>query len=189
MYKEMLERMFPTREKRMNFMANCALTFGLRIDGLSEVMGEDKDKLYNDYVNKSVYGRPLEFLFNHGFVIQEEAMNNFVDFFTRLTNAYLNKDVELIHEVLLEISDKKALDFRAKHAKGGIISDEEILTIVEYQLKYGLPTNVVTQHFKISRSNYCQRVVALEDKYPKQVSNYYYVSDYYQNVGKRRYAN
>lgn len=188
MYKEMLERMFPTKEKRMNFMANCALTFGLKLEGLSEVMGEDKGKLYSEFY-KSVYSDCLIFLFNHGFVIQEEAMANFKDFFTRLTDAYLNKDTELIHEVLLEISDKKAMDFRAKHVSGGKISDEEILTILDYQLKYGLPTTVVTQHFKINRNNYYQRVVALEEKYPKQVSNYYYVSDYYQNVGKRRYTN
>lgn len=187
MYKEMLERMFPTKEKRMNFMANCALTFGLRIDGLAEVMGEDKDELYKDYTSKSVYFTSLDFLFNHGFVAQEEALNNVVDFITRLSNAYLNKDKELIHEILKELSDKKALDFRSKHVSGEKISDEEILAVLKYQLKYGLTDKAVVEIFKISKAKYSGRVHQLEDRYPKLVSYYDYITDYYLNVGKRKF--
>ena len=187
MYKEMLEKMFPTRKKRMNFMANCALTFGIRLDLLSEIMGENKEELYKEYIYKSIYSTSLNFLFNHGFSSQEEAIKNFGDFFTRLNDAYLNKDTELIHEVLQEISDKKALDFKSKHGPNGKINDDEILTVLNYQLKYGLPTTIVSEFFNINRNTYYKRVVALEDNYPKLVSGYYYLSDYYQNLGKRRH--
>ena len=38
--------MFPNVEKRRKFIINCSLTFGLRLETLAEILGENKEKIY-----------------------------------------------------------------------------------------------------------------------------------------------
>ena len=38
--------MFPNVEKRRKFIINCSLTFGLRLETLADILGENKEKIY-----------------------------------------------------------------------------------------------------------------------------------------------
>lgn len=192
MFKEMLERMYPTWQKRLDFMARCALTFGLRLDSLATIMGEDAQKLRNSFIQQTRYSCNLSYLFDHGYVLADEAMANFKEFFARLGNAFLNKDKEEMVKILNEVGDKKAMELRKKIQEnpGSKLSEEDLLVMLNYQLKYFLPSEATANFFGINRSNYIRRVLKLEDKYPKLLSNYHYVVDYYRNLytrGKGRY--
>ena len=70
---------------------------------------------------------------------QQEAVMEFESFFERLKVASLTKDKNKITIVLEEISDKEAKKIAKRDlSKLQILTDEEILTILKYQIKYML---------------------------------------------------
>lgn len=185
--------MYPTKAKRINFLAKCALTFSLDLDSLSEVTGLDKDKLYTDLLNFYEGNRSsLMYLFKHNFFNQDATKANFINYFRRLTAAYLNKDKKAISLILLEISDKEAIDAKeeiqinkAKYGNNVPFTEEQILAILKYQLKYGLSGYAISRIFVIDRTKYYSKVLELEDKYPQLLSQYHYLTDALHKSGRK----
>lgn len=183
--KELLFKMYPTREKRLKFMANCALSFGIRLDLLSELLGEDKNELYKEYQKRDIYNvDSLNFLFHHGFKLQDEAKQDFLAYFSRLSEAFLKNDRGKCQEILKELSkiDAAVLKFKKSHKFGAQITEEDILNILKFQLKYGITSKCAAEFAGISACSYINKVDLLKDKYPELISNYHYVADFWQNL-------
>lgn len=177
-----LSQLFPTKSKRMIFIAKCALTFGIRLDTLSELLKIDKNELYNDLL---LYNRDiacnLEMLFVHGMIAQEEAIASFEIFFNKLCEAARSHNKESVKAVMGEICDKKAVELKNKPRNAGDrLTDEEILIIVKYQLKYLESTKSITNFFNINYGSYLKRVKGLGNEYAKLISDFEYLCDYYR---------
>lgn len=61
-----------------------------------------------------------------------------------------------------------------KKRKNGVnrLSEEDVLIILKYQLKYLLSTSKIEKIFQVHHSSYIPRVQSLREKYPVLVSQY-----------------
>ena len=95
-----LYQMFPTKSKRMVFLAKCSLTFGLRLDALSELLKMDKDELLKEIILYNQALRESLFLvFRHGMKLQDQAKNEFIEYFNQLCTFSVNKDMEKMYRI------------------------------------------------------------------------------------------
>lgn len=174
-----LYQMFPTKSKRMVFLAKCSLTFGLRLDALSELLKMDKDELLKEIILYNQALRESLFLvFRHGMKLQDQAKNEFIEYFNQLCTFSVNKDMEKVKELLGVINDKDVIALRGKKRKEKL-SDEDVLTILKFQLKYMLDTTTIGKIFEIDRKSYARRVRNLDEKYTNLISDFDYLSDFY----------
>lgn len=166
--------MFPNVEKRRKFIINCSLTFGLRLETLAEILGENKEKIYGELLFATDYMRnSLLALFELGMNVQEDAKKEFIEFFNELVEANKKKDKEKIIELLNVISDKDAMSVIKKRQNGvNRLSEEDVLIILKYQLKYLLSTAKIEKIFQVHHSSYIPKVQSLREKYPVLVSQY-----------------
>lgn len=166
--------MFPNVEKRRKFIINCSLTFGLRLETLAEILGENKEKIYGELLFATDYMRnSLLALFELGMNVQEDAKKEFIEFFNELVEANKKKDKEKIIELLNVISDKDAMSVIKKRQNGvNRLSEEDVLIILKYQLKYLLSTAKIEKIFQVHHSSYIPKVQSLREKYPILVSQY-----------------
>ena len=179
--------MFPTRQKRINFLTNCILTFGLRLETLSHLLGKDVEILAKEIESGNQLYTYISNVFKHGMKHQQEAVMEFESFFERLKVASLTKDKNKITIVLEEISDKEAKKIAKRDlSKLQILTDEEILTILKYQIKYMLSVTQTADIFKLDRHRYAKRVRKLEDDYTNLVSDFNYISDFYYNSNSHK---
>ena len=114
--------MFPNVEKRRKFIINCSLTFGLRLETLADILGENKEKIYGEllYATDYMYSSLLT-LFELGMNVQEDAKKEFIEFFNELVEANKKKDKEKIIELLNVISDKDAMSVIKKRKNGYLL--------------------------------------------------------------------
>lgn len=175
-----LYQMFPTRQKRTSFLTNCILTFGLRLNTLSYLLGKDVDTLAKEIQSGNSMYTFVSNVSNHGMKNQREALIEFEDFFERLKVASLTNDKNKISVVLEEISDKEAKKIAQRDlSKVKQFTEEEILILLKYQIKYMLSAMQMETIFHIENSNYARKVRKLQDKYPKLVSYFDYLLDFY----------
>ena len=174
---KILYRMYPIKDKRNMFIARCALTFGLNLDALSMLLGKSTEEVYRTYTN---LGSNLDFyidrLFLYCYKRQDIAISEFNDFFSRLTDRFLERDKEGLIEILKEIGDSEVLKLKKEPNEQRRYSDEEIAMMLKYQLKYFLNATQTANFFGILPSTYSSRVRALKDKYPELLVGYNYVT-------------
>lgn len=171
--KNRLNKMFPRKDRQINFLTNCALTYGLRIETIADFFGDNPTDLLRNFQSGNSLYNNLSNVFKHGMKPQQEAVAEFENFFERLTKASINKDKEKITEILEEISDKKALKIANRDkTKQLTLTDEEILIILKYQLKYFLSTEKIEKIFHVHHTIYSKKIENLKTEYPKLVSQY-----------------
>lgn len=179
---KLLEKIYPTFEKRYAFLSKCVLVFGLNLDALSELLQIDGKTLYNNFLKCNLRNiNSVTFVLYHGFQTKEKSQERFREFFASLSTAIMKKDMNKAQELINTLGDTKAINVKAKHAKKENLTNEDILVILKYQLKYCCSTETVCSSFKMSKNNYIKRVMELEDQYPEYINNFYYLEDYYNN--------
>lgn len=164
--------MFPKKEVRIAFITQSILTFGLTLETTSLLLNADKDYLYSKLSDGNQFYRSLTRTFNHTLKDQEKAKERYISYFNSLKEAHQNKDKEKIRELLRVINDKDASIIRKERKKGESLTDNNILIILKYQLKYMLTSAEISRMFDLSRNNYRERVKRLENKYPELVAEY-----------------
>ncbi len=184
-----INKIYPSIDKRYRFIACCALTFGIRLQKLSEIFGIEEEMLkknLNTYAAKQYDS--LCRLFNHGMTMQDDAEARFREYFSKLYKAFENrgKNPHKVSDLLSVLSDKKALDFKKRHQTSKTITDEDVYVLLKFQVKYLLGPSGMSQIFDIDRTAYSRRVRKLEDKYPELVADFedlcaYYHSTYVKN--------
>lgn len=179
-----LYQMFPTKEKRNHLLSQCVLTYGLSLDSLCNTLNLNKEKTFDDLVVRNIkYYESVEKVFKFGMKRQEDAIKNFVDFLANLIKAYEGKNKTEIANILNELSDKKAICIAKRpDSKGKKLSDEQILAILKYQIKYMLETKSIARIFNIDRGTYSSRVRNLGPEYANLISDFDYLSDFYHNA-------
>lgn len=176
--------MYPTKEKRLLFLAQSALTYGVNLDSLCEMLDKKNEEAKKKFEaemleeNRNFYNS-LIYLFHHCPTNQSIAKRKYVEYFNNLVNAAKKKDKGQIKELISVIRDDKANNLKNKYREPGYyLNEEELLTIVNYQIKYGMDAKRAAALFNIDYHTYLTRVRKLEDKYPELISYFNYLADY-----------
>lgn len=195
--KKYLWKMFPLKEKRNEFFIDCILTFGLRLSSLSKIFGYTYVELFKLVVYGNEYKQvSLNKVLNYGVIGDIEAEKNFLKFFQELVLTYQRREVAYkeknvkkymeekarYEEILDQLSDKRAISLMRKNKivkPGTHLTDEEIIIILKYQIKYLLSSRQIEKLFPIDNSNYSKRVKKLEN--PQLISYYNSLSDFFNN--------
>ena len=187
--------MFRQKEKRMNFIAKCILVFDVRTSTLSRLLKMDEDELVRQLYDTKYapYFLGGEAIF---YVPEEEAEQNFLDYFNNLRSAYSNKDVEKYNELLHIINDAGIKTLKGKRKQGLPLTEQEFVKKLKYQVKYRLPVIKIANDFDYSLGHYKHMLKRLEKKeiYQEIISKVRALNDYnrkwidlaYRESGKQR---
>lgn len=164
--------MFPKKEVRIAFITQSILTFGLTLETTSLLLNADKEYLHSKLSDGNQFYRSLTRTFNHTLKDQEKAKEKFISYFNSLKEAHQSKDKDKIRELLRVINDKDASTLMKEKKKGEPLTDNDILIILKYQLKYMLTSVTISKMFDFDRRNYGERVKRLESEHPELVAEY-----------------
>ena len=157
--KTFLNKIYPTEEKQYKFLAHCMLFFKLHLYKVGNLFQIDENTLYEN-INKYCpnLGKYLEKLFIYNKKNQDEAFKNFFEYYKNLFSAVKANDENEVKKLFAMIGDSKAAELKRTRKKGDLISEEDIETLVMYQLKYSLTINDIAKSFNIQRAHYSIRV-------------------------------
>ena len=179
-----ITKIFTSEKGRQNFIVMSMLTFGLTSDTMANLLGMPTDEFQKQYIwtselNDSLYRRSQNIANT-----QEEAVVKFKNFFRRLCLAYLDRNKDLVKEILHEINDALASEVLKTRKSGRPLTDFECLTILKYQIKYALSITTVARIFSVNRVLYSQRIEEILEQYPEYRSAYEVLSDSHLNNWK-----
>lgn len=162
-----LNAIYSTVQEQYRFLINAALYFHLHLDTLSLLFQIDEKELLNNMLK---YGSrcydSLKTLLYHDTKDQSVAKLNFVNYYRELIEAIRHKNMETRNKLIALIGDKKAIELnkRIKETKNNNIvislNEEDIVTLIQYQLKYLLTTKDIAYMFNLDRNNYQRRVAS-----------------------------
>lgn len=182
-----INRMFPSQKGQQNFMNLSILTFGLTLDTIADLTDMSKEDFYKKYIYYSSLCEAVNRRWQHIANTQEEAAFNFKDFVRRLMIAYIARDSEAFTKITHEITDHDALGIIRGRKKGGSLTNENILVILKYQIKYGLSNTDISQICSMDRSRYGKKVEALIEEYPEYRHAYETLVDAHVKTGQYYY--
>ncbi len=183
-----LKVMFPNDLKRKQIISLCVLTYQLSVESLEELLGIDKETLYNSLTNANGnLGSHVDFVFRHYCETQDVAKEKFIKFYERLLRAFKYRNKKLFIAILSEIDDSQYINFKNNHKLGSSYTDEEILMIVKYQIKYSLTLQSLLYTFHISRKVYSRRLKEIFPNYPDLQTKYEFLMDFYRKSSKNEW--
>ncbi len=137
-------------------LLHLALSFRAKFETINALFGLSMyDILNSNDLNE--YYDALKYLNIESFD-QEIAKNNIINFYNQYVQCLRKKDIEGIRLLLRNITDHYAQALRKKKEGDGIFTDEDILTMLKYQLKYGLKIKQISSIFMIDRNTYAERI-------------------------------
>lgn len=180
-----LVMMFRQKEKRMNFIAKCILVFDVRTSTLSRLLKMDEGELIRQLYDTKYapYFLSGEAIF---YVPEEEAEQNFLNYFNQLEVLYLNKDIEGYNKLLDVINDKGIKEIKIKrsfeHPKP--LTNSEFIAILNYQVKYRIPSTDAIAMFRFTTQSYKNKIIKLEQsgKYANLIKKIYILNDHEEKV-------
>lgn len=174
-----LDALYKDPEKQYKFIVHAALTFRLHLDTLSQLLQIDENEMLENMI-RIVPGayEAITFLLYHDVCDQNTARQEFLEYYRELINAIRTKDSESKKKLISVVSDARVAKIKNEREAGDLISDEEILAILNYQIKYALKQDEVADMFKINRSNYAKRALKLLESDTGLYKKYEYLSDY-----------
>ena len=183
-----LRVMFPNDLKRKQIISLCALTFQLSVESLEELLGIDKEILYNNLaVANGNLGSHIDFIFKHYCETQDVAKEKFIKFYERLLRAFRYRNKKLFIAILSEIDDSYVVNLKNNHKLGSSYTDEEILMIVKYQIKYSLTMQSLLNTFHISKKVYTARLKEILPNYPDLQTKFEFLMDFYRKSSKDKW--
>lgn len=187
---------FKNKKSQKEFLINCALTFRLHIDLLTELFQYEevfdvntKEELYSALVsyNYSIHNA-MVYLLDIDNYNQELAMNEFKKFYAKFLISLKTKNKVYI-DYLNELNNHKFLEIIEKDS--GTYNDDEYFSIVKYQLKYALSIREISRIISRSHSGYVYRAKKVLQDYPELLESYnrlieFNNENYKQNINEGR---
>lgn len=154
-----LDVIYSDYNKQMQFLTHLILHFRVQLPLLCELFGFEQNKILDELLKFNEDSKfSIEYLFFTDTYNQELAKENVINYYRDLINAISKKDIATKNVLIREIGDTKIKMFKEQHKYGDIKSDEEILTLLDYQLKYAISSKKLAEKYKFSRVQYMRRV-------------------------------
>ena len=183
-----LEKLFPTEEVRKRFITMAILEFQLSVDDLEDLLGIDKKIIYEEFVygNRNI-GENVKKEFDFYGELPGVAKERFLTYLNRLQRAIKYGNEKLAKSILEELYDKEIVKFKRNHEFGERISDEEILAMVKYQIKYSLTMQSLLNTFHINKKVYSRRLKEILPNYPDLQTKFEFLMDFYRKSSKNEW--
>ena len=183
MRKIVLNNLFKSNLNQKSFILETALVFRLNLDSLFLLY--DIDQIFNVSTKEELYKKmltdyymidySLKYLFSNDNTDQNIAINNFINYYNKLMIA-LKMHNETYKEYLDMLSDHEINDIKSKETFE--LTDNDYLTILNYQLKYAIPTRMIEKEFDIYRTTYTRRINKLLEQNPILQEKYQNLMNY-----------
>lgn len=183
MRKIVLNNLFKSNLNQKSFILETALVFRLNLDSLFLLY--DIDQIFNVSTKEELYKKmltdyymidySLKYLFLNDNTDQNIAINNFINYYNKLMIA-LKMHNETYKEYLDMLSDHEINDIKRKETFE--LTDNDYLTILNYQLKYAIPTRMIEKEFDIYRTTYTRRINKLLEQNPILQEKYQNLMNY-----------
>lgn len=183
MRKIVLNNLFKSNLNKKSFILETALVFRLNLDSLFLLY--DIDQIFNVSTKEELYKKmltdyymidySLKYLFSNDNTDQNIAINNFINYYNKLMIA-LKMHNETYKEYLDMLSDHEINDIKRKETFE--LTDNDYLTILNYQLKYAIPTRMIEKEFDIYRTTYTRRINKLLEQNPILQEKYQNLMNY-----------
>ena len=183
MRKIVLNNLFKSNLNKKIFILETSLVFRLNLDSLFLLY--DIDQIFNVSTKEELYKKmltdyymidySLKYLFSNDNTDQNIAINNFINYYNKLMIA-LKMHNETYKEYLDMLSDHEINDIKRKETFE--LTDNDYLTILNYQLKYAIPTRMIEKEFDIYRTTYTRRINKLLEQNPILQEKYQNLMNY-----------
>lgn len=183
MRKIVLNNLFKSNLNQKSFILETALVFRLNLDSLFLLY--DIDQIFNVSTKEELYKKmltdyymidySLKYLFSNDNTDQNIAINNFINYYNKLMIA-LKMHNETYKEYLDMLRDHEINDIKRKETFK--LTDNDYLTILNYQLKYAIPTRMIEKEFDIYRTTYTRRINKLLEQNPILQEKYQNLMNY-----------
>lgn len=183
MRKIVLNNLFKSNVNQKSFILETALVFRLNLDSLFLLY--DIEQVYNVSTKEELYKKmltdnymidySLKYLFSNDNTDQNIAINNFINYYNKLMIA-LRMHNGTYKEYLDMLSDQEINDIKKKETFE--LTDNDYLTILNYQLKYAIPTRMIEKEFDIYRTTYTRRINKLLEQNPILQEKYQNLMNY-----------
>jgi len=166
-----LDVIFDDEEKQMEFLIHLMLTFRVKLSLIEQMFQINKNLLKRKLSEDIKFFDALSYLNFNDETNQEEARENVRYFYKELHNAF--KDNIKKNILFNMISDEKINIIKNSNKSIDILSNDEIISILKYQLKYALNNDQLVNEFNMDMEKYRERiqVVLLENELLNQRYN------------------
>ncbi len=163
------------------FIAKVSLTFGFKYSTISNLFRYplfDVDKLLRegfkeDNMNNARIKDAIDKLFYWSFKDQDAALKEYNDYINALYQAYYNKDLKKIKELVDFINDIPFYQFKENRKDNSPLTNEDIITILRFELKYFYTPVELCAFLNISVKEYTEGIEKIKDIEPA-LYNYYH---------------
>ena len=145
-------------EEKWHFLAMLILTFRLHLNEVAEDLKMDAEELYeilekyNPNLNSS-----FNYLFNGDKYPQDIANIRLISFISEYYTAYQNKDKKRMQKLANYINDEEYNELVNNYHQEQL-TNEQLLVLINHQIKYGLQIKELVMPLNISRSKYIEPV-------------------------------
>ena len=176
-----LDVIYNDYNKQMQFLTHLILHFRIQLPLLCELFGYEQNKILDELLrfNKDIT-LSLEYLFFKDNYNQELAKREVIDYYRILIDAIKNKDIATKNVLIREISDYKIKVFKDRHNFGDIKSDQDILILLNHQLKYALSNSKLAEKYNFNITQYIRRVRNITSNIPELNKRFEELTDYYK---------
>lgn len=166
--------MFPNKENRVKFLTNSILYFGLRLETIANILNTSEEFIYSLIRENSDLVLHVKKTFTYSLKDQNIASENFINYYNNLVDAHkkVKENRRGYVELLDTIFDTKVESIIKDNNPDKHYTDEDILAILKYQLKYMFSSRMIESVVRINRKVYADRVRRLNDKYPELVKEF-----------------
>lgn len=170
---------FKNPDAEMLFIFHMALTFKTELPTLADLLQipeKDLERQMTEVKPDSAYY--FYNMANYRFD-QEEAKIRFVRYYQELLIELKRGKKEMLHELLMAVTDNKAESIIKNRQPGTIINDNDLMSILIYQLKYFISCEETSRIFGIKFRNYQDRINQLLELNPELNRQYDFLMSYY----------
>ena len=139
----------------LTFRAKSQLIKDLFNVNLRDLMGDEDYNFYN-----------ISFLYLENFddKDQEVAKKQILDFYNNFLESAKSRNTDKIKGVLRQITDYKASELQKNHIIGSPYTEDDYLTLLNYQLKYSLTNAGMNRLFSIDEDHYKRKIQVILEK-------------------------
>lgn len=182
-----LELFYKDETKQMQFLMHIALTYRAQLPLLSQFLQIPENELLEKMLSTCTAAnyKSLKYLFFHDVSDQEVAKANVIEFYRDLILVLKNKDKDMQKLVLARVDDSKAFELIKSRKERETISDEFMLAMVKYQLKYSYSQSMVANIFRVSCRNYQYKLNGFLERHPEYQRSLELLSIYNESGGRK----